>query len=236
MKPRKNLGNIAIVAVAVVAFGAFVFLATKGGNHHSNLSAVAPTTTIKRVTTTTEEPTTTTTLFVEDSTTTAPAPVTVATTTATTVKHTTTTKKPTTSTTAASPSGPVTEHTDNSASFTHGSDGSFSASATQPPSGADPFRFTIKTAAGGGVSGDTASVKFTVTMDNQSGKSVAFPDNNIVVTVTLHTSGGSDIVFTMTASNQAPLKSGEAITLSQTRDVSGYGTFDATATCDVNYG
>jgi hypothetical protein len=52
----------------------------------------------------------------------------------------------------------------------------------------------------------------------------------------MKTPSGADLVFTMTASDVTDIKAGETITLTQERSVSGYGTFEATATCDVNYG
>lgn len=232
---RHNLINIGIAAVAALLFGGFLALALPGENtDNDKLDAVAETTTTtERRVSTSIIPTTSTTLSV-GTTLTVPTPTTV---------RTTTTKKPSggtptgpTTTVVSGPSGQVNEKSDNSASFTHNQDGSFSASATDPPGGADAFRFTIKTAAGsGGVSGDTASVKFTVTLTNNTSKTINFP-GGLKITVTMKAPNGSDITFTMTASDVTNITPGETITITQERGVSGYGTFDANASCDVDYG
>jgi hypothetical protein len=231
---RHNLVNVLIALAGVLFVGGFVFLATKGDDKNNDLAAVASTTTtVDRVTTSTF-PTTSTTFSLTTSTTLP--------TTATTARRTTTTRgstptpPKTTTTVASGPSGAVNERSDNSASFTHGSDGSFSVASTDPPGGADPFRFVIKTAAGsGGVSGDTASVKFIVTLTNNTAKTINFP-GGLKIVVTMKTPSGADLVFTMTAGDVANITPGETITLTQERGVSGFGTFDATATCDVDYG
>jgi hypothetical protein len=234
---RHNLVNAMIVAAAVILVGGFIVLSSKGDNNDSNLDALAgTTTTARRVTTTTQRSTTTSSML--STTTTSLSTSTTANSTATTKKPTTsTTKKPSTSTTVVGgPSGPVNEHSDNSASFTHGEDGSFSANSTDPPAGSDPFRFIIKTAQGsGGVSGDTASVKFTVTLTNNTAKTINFP-GGLKIVVTMHAPSGGDLTFNMTAADVIDIKAGETITLTQERGVSGFGTFDASATCDVDYG
>jgi hypothetical protein len=235
---RHNLINALIVAAAVIAFGGFLALALPGEDKKDDsLDALGSTTTTERHVTTSTGVTTSTSLGL---TTTSLQTATTARTTATTKKPSTTgtTKKPSSSSTtvATGPSGPANEHSDNSASFTHDSSGSFGVGATDPPGGSDPFRFVIKTAAGsGGVSGETASVKFIVTLTNNTSRSVAFP-GGLKVVVTMRTPGGSDVVFTMTASDVTNITAGETITITQERGVSGYGTFDVTATCDVDYG
>ena len=240
---RHNLVNVAIAATAAILFGAFVFFASKGDDKNADLAAVAPssTTRVTRERTTT----TTTTSKPRVTTTTLSVPTTFGSTTPTTQRRTTTTRRsgssnprPTSpnTTSVAAPSGAVTEHSDNSASFSHGEDGSFSASSTDPPGGSDPFRFVIKTAAGAnGVSGDTASVKFTVTLTNNTSRRIDFP-GGLKITVTMRTPSGGDLVFTMAASDVTDIKPGETITLTQERGVSGYGSYEAKATCDVNYG
>ncbi len=238
---RHNLENIGIVLAAVLVLGGFLALALPGERGKSDDLATVDATTTTRFTTTTQRSTTTTTEVV--TTTTAAPTSTTAASTATTKKPTTaTTKKPTATTAAPAPgpSGPVNEKSDNTASFTHASDpppnGSFSASSTDPPGGADPLRFVLKTAAGsGGVSGDTASVKFIVTLTNNTSRAIAFP-GGLKIVVTMRTPGGGDLSFTMTASSVTDIAAGETITLTQERGVSGYGTFDASATCDVDYG
>ena len=232
---RHNLVNVAIAGTAAILFGAFVFFATKGDNKKNDLAVVASSTTstTRRVTTTNSSvPPTTFSVG-----TTVTTPTTIRTTTPTTRRTTTATTRGTTATTTAtSPSGPATERSDNTTSFTHGEDGSFAASSTDPPGGADPFRFVIKSAQGaGGVSGDSASVKFTVTLTNNTAKTIAFP-GGLKITVTMKTPGGSELVFTMTANDVTDIKAGETITLTQERGVSGYGTFEASATCEVDYG
>jgi hypothetical protein len=239
---RQNATTALIVAVVVILFGGFLALALPGENKHDDtLDAISreTTTTERRVTTTRESTTTSTSTFVT---------TTTALTTATTGKPTTaTTKKPSTATTkkpstgatttvVAGPSGQVNEHSDNSASFTHGQDGSFSVAATDPPGGADPFRFILTTAAGsGGVSGETASVKFSVSLTNNTAKTINFP-GGLKIIVTMRAPNGTDVTFTMTAADVTNITAGETITITQERGVSGYGHFDATATCDVDYG
>lgn len=242
---RQNMVNVLIAVAAAIAFGGFVLLAEGGGNDKRNnaLDAAGSTTTTEPFPTTSTAVTTPTTLGAI-TTTTAPPTVTTARTTATTrrpASTTATTKKPTppptpNTTAVAGPSGPANEHSDNSASFSHASDGSFGVGATDPPGGSDPFRFVLKTAAGsGGVSGDTASVKFTVTLTNNTAKTVSFP-GGLKVVVTMRTPGGADVVFTMTASDVSNITAGETITITQERSVAGYGSFEVTATCDVDYG
>ena len=82
---------------------------------------------------------------------------------------------------------------------------------------------------------DTASVKFTVTLTNRHVRVIYFP-GGLKITVTMQTPSGAELVFTMTASDVADIKPGETITLTQERGVSGYGSYEANATCDVNYG
>ncbi len=236
---RHNLVNVLIALAGVLFVGGFVFLATKGDDKNSgDLAAISSTTTTTSVTSSTF-PTTSTTFNFATTTSVLRTPTTVRTTT--TVKKSTgggtppTTVK-TTTTVATAPSGAVTERSDNSASFNHGSDGSFSVTSTDPPGGADPFRFVIKTAPGsGGVSGDTASVKFVVTLTNNTAKTISFP-GGLKIVVTMKTPSGADLVFNMTAADVTNITSGETITLTQERGVSGFGTFEARATCDVDYG
>lgn len=234
---RHNMINVGIALAAALLFGGFLALALPGENRDDDqLDAVAETTTTTEAQAPTSIiPTTTSTTLSLGTSTTARSTATTARTTATTRRGTTNTTQ-TPATTVAGPSGRVNEKSDNSASFTHNQDGSFSASATDPPGGSDPFRFTIRTAPGsGGVSGDTASVKFTVTLTNNTSKTVSFP-GGLKVTVTMRAPNGSDITFTMTASDVTNITPGETITITQERGVSGYGTFDATASCDVDYG
>lgn len=233
---RHNLVNILIATAAALLFGGFLALALPGENKDDDaLDAIAgTTTTTQRGVTTSILPTTTTTL----STTTSLL------TTATTAGRTTTTRRSSTNTTTprattttvSGPSGQVNERSDNTASFTHTQDGSFSVSSTDPPGGNDPFRFVIRTAPGSaGVSGDTASVKFTVTLTNNTSKSINFP-GGLKIVVTMRSPSGTDITFNMTASDVTNITAGETITITQERGVSGYGTFDASASCDVDYG
>ncbi len=237
---RHNLINVLIALAGVLFVGGFVFLATQDDDKNSgDLAAVASTTTtIDRVTTSTF-PTTSTTSNVVTTTTLRTTPTTAGT-TATTRRTTspTPTRGSTATTTAPAPGprGPATERSDNSASFNHGQDGSFSVASTDPPGGADPFRFVIKTAQGSGaMSGDTASVKFIVALTNNTAKTINFP-GGLKVVVTLKTPSAGDLVFTMTAGAVTNITAGETITLTQERGVSGYGNFDATASTDVDYG
>lgn len=235
---RHNLVNVLIALAGVLFVGGFVFLATKGDDKNSgDLAAVASSTTTDRVTTSTRPTTSTTFNFV--TTTTVRTTATTGRTTATTRRATTPPPRATTTAAPApapGPRGPVTEGSDNSASFSHGQDGSFSVASTDPPGGADPFRFVIKTAQGsGGMSGDTASVKFVVTLTNNTAKTITFP-GGLKVVVTLKTPSGADLVFTMVAGAVTNITPGETITLTQERGVSGYGNFDARASTDVDYG
>ncbi|MEY2424718.1 MAG: hypothetical protein QOI61_290 [Actinomycetota bacterium] len=236
---RHNLVNVLIALAGILFVGGFVFLATRGDDKNSgDLAAISSTTTaVDRVTTSTFPTTSTTFNFVTTTTALTTATTKKPATTATTKKPTTATTRGSTATTLASgPSGPANERSDNSASFNHGSDGSFSATSTDPPGGADPFRFVIKTAPGsGGVSGETASVKFIVTLTNNTSKTVNFP-GGLKIVVTMKTPSGADLIFNMTAADVTNITSGETITLTQERGVSGYGTFEASATCDVDYG
>jgi hypothetical protein len=238
---RQTLSNIAIAAVAILLFAGFVSLATKGGGKNNDkLSAVAPTSTTRRVTTTTEETTTTlapatTTTALLTTTTVATTATTRASTTGTTAKKTTTTAAPTF--TCPARAAQSTTPTDNSAAFTHNPDGSFVASSTQPNS-PDPILFTIAINQGSDApSGDTASVQFVLTMENKSpNHCVYFANDDANMIVTLQPSGGgTPIQFAVPAGHQDPLRPGDKLTAKQTRGVSGYGTFTATATCDVNY-
>jgi hypothetical protein len=234
---RQKLINALIVVAAVILFGGFLALALPGEDKNDDeLDAIAGlTTTTERRVTTTRPTTTTTTALLGATSTTLSTPTTVRTTT-TRRATTATTQRPTATTAVPGPSGPVNERSDNSASFTHNADGSFSAAATDPPAGADPFRFIIKTAAGsGGVSGETASVKFTVALTNNTSKTITFP-GGLKIVVTMRAPNGSDLTFNMTAADVTNITPGETITITQERGVSGFGTFDATATADVNYG
>lgn len=236
MKPNRTLGNVAIVIVAALLFGGFVFLATKGGDKKNKVATVASTTTSStESTTTTTVPETTTTTAAPETTTTPPA------TTPTTARRATvTTQRPRTTTTVFS--CPVrgaqsTEHTDDSASFTHGQDGSLTFGSTGGPAANDTIPFTIQTSSGNGVSGDVASVKFTVELtNNSSNHCIYFAGDNANFVVTLTPQGGAPITFTIGGGTQAPLQPHESLKASQTRDVFGFGTFDATATVDINYG
>jgi hypothetical protein len=238
---RQNLSNIAIAAVAVILFAAFVLLATKGDNKGDNLSAVAPTSTTELVTTTTLEETTTSLLLSDVSTTTAPVSATTAkpAATATTVKKTT----PTTNA-AGRPTGRNTVLSDNSGSFTH-SDTSCVASSTAPAgAGADQLEFTIDF---GPRNADhsinrsqhpcgSGSLEFIATLTNKSSKPIAFADGDAVVTVILRMEGASDQIFQIQGGSQAPLQPGESIALTQTNTSVPNGTFTATASSEVDYG
>jgi hypothetical protein len=228
---RQNLGNIAIVALAAILFGGFVFLATKGGDKdNSDLATVAPTSTTERVTTTTEPETTTTPSTLALETTTAPV-------TSTTVKATTTTVKKVTTTTAhgACAHGIATENTDNKNTFQYGPTGWISGSSSdQPNSSTFPLKFTIATEAG-----TDNRIRFAVTLQNNSACTATFGDN-LVVAITLQApSGGDPQTFTMAPDDQhkvQDIKAGETITLKQERAEPGSGTFEATGACDINYG
>jgi hypothetical protein len=240
---RHNLVNALIAVAAATAFIAFVALA-EGGNDKGNRVAAGRASTTTTLVKITRLPTSTTTPL---ATTTTVTPVSSPTTLSVPHFTPTTAKRPTGGTTAttvrtttpppSSPHGQVTENTDNTASFSHGSDGSFSVSATNPPPGADPFTFTIKTEPGAdGVNGETASVKFVVTLRNNTSHSVGFP-GGLKITVTLHpTGGGADLQFTIDATSEGSLAAGEGLTISQTRGVTGYGSYDANANCVVDYG
>jgi hypothetical protein len=236
---RQTLSNIAIAAVAFLLFAGFVALATKGGGKNNDkLSAVAPTTTTRRVTTTTEEVTTTSTSFVADTTTTA-APV--ATTSTTRAATTPTTKKPTTTTsefTCPARGAQSSANTDNQASFTHNNDGSVNSNATTP-NNTDSILFTISATPVGNPEGANENVQFTVVMENKSTNHCIYfadaGDNANFYVLLTPSGGGAPIQFTVPAGAQSPLKPGEKLTAKQTNVVSGYGTFIATATCNVNY-
>jgi len=244
--------NILVVLVAVLGFAAFVVLAEGVGGDSDAQDRLDA---LQANTTTTffeEEPETTTTTFFVATTTTAPVTVTTAaSTTATTKKPTTaTTKKPTTATTVrrttttAAPAGvpvphngPGSEASDNKTVFVHNSNNTFDSSSTTPPAGPDPFTFTIKSEQGsGGITNDAASVKFIVTIKNHTARTVTFPGGlKIIVTVQKPNNGGP-LTFTMDASSVANLAPNEGVTVSSTTGISGMGQFEATATCDVDYG
>lgn len=248
---NKRQKDILTVVVALLVVGGFLFLAEgnrKDKNDNSRLAAInnATTTSFVETTTSTTFPTVSTQPAIIFSTTTTTARATTATTakkpTVTTAKKPTTattkvTTKPavTTTTIPAPHPGPGNEVTDNQASFVHNSDGSFSTSATNPPAGADPFSFVIKTEGAASQPGENASVKFSVTIKNNTAKPITFP-GGLKVIVTVHRSGASDVQFTMDATSVTGLTAGEGVTVSSTTNVLGFGTFTAEAVCTVDYG
>lgn len=240
---RHKLVNVLIAVSAALLFGAFVFLGTRDGDSNNRVATTATTSTTRATTTTT---------FVEETTTTTEAPATtttavqlVTTTTAkkvttTTAKPTGTTAKPTTTTAKPGPTGQATEGADNAAGFTVGAN-TFSSSPTSVNDGSGSLGFSLAITKGGEQSGETQPVNFIVRVVNNTGRTITFPTGFLVVNVNLRTGGGADLQFAID-SRDAPggpitsLPPGAKATITQTRGITGYSTYDMTATCVVDYG
>ncbi|MBA2608037.1 MAG: hypothetical protein H0U92_03780 [Actinobacteria bacterium] len=238
--------NILTVLVAVLGLGAFLVLAEGiGGKSDAQKRLDA----LQAATTTTAfvEPTTSTTFFAEETTTSAPA-VTVTTgvpaTTGTTKRPTTaTTRRPTATTTrrpatTAAPTGRCTtnpppqngfrsdEPSDNQYSFT------LPSGATSPdpiPSRSDPFSFTIK------ATGSGNSVHFAILLKNQTARTLTFP-NGLRIIVTVSQSGSPNQTYALTSSTFTSMASCESDSITSDATVLGSGSFQASATVEVDYG
>lgn len=244
--------NILTALLAVVLVGGFVFLAEglKSDDKDDRLEAIenATTTTVRR-TTTTRKPTTTTSSTIALSTTsTSTAAV-----TATTVRKTTTTRASTTATTrrttttaAPGPSGPSREASSNEVTLVHNSDGTF-ATASSDPGPARPFAFTVKSCviptpgsdcatSGGGASGDSMQVRFTVTVKNNTSRTISFGDDGLTIDVALQNPNGTTSQFVMNATSEKSLAPGAGLAISSTTSVTGIGSFKWTAACDIDFG
>lgn len=244
--------NILTVLVALVLVGGFIFLAEgrKKNDKDDRLEAIENlTTTTVRRTTTTRRPTTTTSTVLTTSTSSAPAVTTATTvvrTTTTRRSSTATTSKPATSTTVAGPSGPSREASSNESTIVHNSDGTF-ATASSDAGATRPFGFTVKSCvipsagsdcvnSGGGVSGDAMQVRFTVTVKNNTGRTISFGDDGLTLDVTLTRPDGTVSQFVMNASSEKTLAPGAGLAISSTTGVVGLGSFKWTAACDIDYG
>ncbi len=244
--------NILTALLAVVLVGGFIFAAEglKSDKTDDRLEAIenATTTTVPRTTTTTRKPTTTTSSTVVSATSTSLAPTVTTVRTATTRGSTTaTTKRPTTTTTtAAGPKGPSREASSNESTIVHNTDGTF-ATASSAAGAARPFTFTVKSCvipapgsdcmtSGGGASGDSMQVRFTVTVKNNTSRTISFGDDGLTIDVTLQNPNGTTSQFVMNASSEKSLPPGAGLAISSTTAVVGLGSFKWTAACDIDYG
>ncbi|MEY2397329.1 MAG: hypothetical protein QOJ00_503 [Actinomycetota bacterium] len=238
--------NILTAAVALLAFAAFLVLATRGNDTAAQkrlnaLEASVTTTTAFRDTTSTTATTfapatTTTSIAVTVSAVPAPAPSPATTvkrrTTATTRKPTTaTTRRPTTATTAPPPAPPHNgvgqEASDNTYTFTLPSG---PTSADPATSSTDPFSFTIKVTPGSG-----NDVHFLIVLQNNTARTISFP-NGLHLVVTISQPGSPDQAYSLASSSFASMAPRERDSVTSDGLVIGAGTFTASATCDVDYG
>lgn len=241
--------NALTVLVAVVVVGAFIFLAEGSKKDKDDrLEAIENlTTTTVRRTTTTRQPTTTTSTSVVTTTSTSTAAVSAT----TAVPRTTTTRRATTATTARptttvapGPSGPSREASSNEATIIHNSDGT-AATAASAAGPTRPFGFTVKSCfpvngscptERSGISGDGVPVRFTVTVKNNTNRTISFGDDGLTIDITLQNPNGTTTQFVMDAKSEKTLKPGEGLAISSTTTVVGIGSFKWTAACDIDYG
>ena len=244
--------NILTATVALILVAGFIFLAEgqKKDTKDDRLEAIAnaTTTTVGRTTTTDEPATTSTSVFTTSSSSPAVTTATTAVRTTTTrrASSTATTVRRTTTTAVPGPSGPSRESSSNESSFVHNADGTF-ATGSSDAGPTRPFGFTVKScvipspgsdcqASGGGASGDTMQVRFTVTLKNNTSRTISFGADGLTIDVTLTRPDGTVTQFVMNASSEKTLAPGAGLAISSTTGVVGLGSFKWNAACDIDYG